>query len=101
MADIAMRGRKHVNISARKPPARAWLLCVGWYWRCRCWISQRAPWGVISWFEFIVFRRGIVVGSLFSGKAAPKITLRCFHQPDHQIFAHSVDRSILIDFGFD
>ena len=62
--------------------------------------------GVISWFEFIVFRRDIVVGSLFGGhqflgKAAPKITLRCFHQPGHQIFRHSVDRSILIDFGVD
>jgi hypothetical protein len=38
---------------------------------------------VISWFEFIDFRRDIVVGSLFGGhqflsKAAPKITLRCF-----------------------
>jgi hypothetical protein len=32
---------------------------------------------------------------------APKITLRCFHQPGHQIFRHSVDRSILIDFGVD
>ena len=45
---------------------------------------------MISWFEFIVFRRDIVVGSLFGGrqflgKAAPKITLRCFHQPGHQI----------------
>src|ERR1700746_118324 len=65
----------------------------------------RAP-GVISWFEFIVFRRDIVVGSLFRGhqflgKAAPKITLRCFHQPGYQIFRHSVDRSILIDFGVD
>src|SRR5712671_2676629 len=50
--------------------------------------------------------RLIVVGSLFGGhqflgKAAPKITLRCFHQPGHQIFWHSVDRSILIDFGVD
>jgi len=35
------------------------------------------------------------------GKAAPKITLRCFHQPGHQIFRHSADRSILIDFGVD
>src|SRR5258705_443286 len=37
-------------------------------------------------------------GHQFLGKAAPKITLRCFHQPGHQIFRHSVDRSILIDF---
>jgi hypothetical protein len=71
----------------------------------RFWISQERQ-GVISWFEFIVFRRDIVVGSLFGGhqflgKAAPKITLRCFHQPGHQIFRHSVDRSILIDFGVD
>jgi hypothetical protein len=69
----------------------------------RFWISQERQ-GVISWFEFIVFRRDIVVGSLFGGhqflgKAAPKITLRCFHQPGHQIFRHSVDRSI--DFGVD
>src|SRR6266849_8425131 len=72
---------------------------------CRFWISQERQ-GVISWFEFIVFRRDIVVGSLFGGyqflgKAAPKITLRCLHQPGHQIFRHSVDRSILIDFGVD
>ena len=72
---------------------------------CRFWISQECQ-GVILWFEFIVFRRDIVVGSLFGGhqflgKAAPKITLRCFHQPGHQIFRHSVDRSILIDFGVD
>ena len=71
----------------------------------RFWISQERQ-GVISWFEFIVFRRDIVVGSLFGGhqflgKAAPKITLRCFHQPGHQIFWHSVDRSLLIDFGVD
>jgi hypothetical protein len=57
---------------------------------------------VISWFEFIDFRRDIVVGSLFGGhqflgKAAPKITLRCFHQPGHQIFWHSVHSSVLID----
>ncbi len=37
---------------------------------------------MISWFEFIVFRRDIVVGSLFGGHqflgtAAPKITLHC------------------------
>jgi len=37
---------------------------------------------VVSWFEFIDFRRVIVVRSLFGGhqflaKAAPKITLRC------------------------
>jgi hypothetical protein len=62
--------------------------------------------GVVSWFEFIDFRCDIVVVSLFGGhqflgKAAPKITLRCFHQPGHQIFRHSVDRSILIDFGVD
>jgi hypothetical protein len=71
----------------------------------RFWISQERQ-GVISWFEFIDFRRDIIVGSLFGGhqflgKAAPKITLRCFHQPGHQIFRHSVDRSILIDFGVD
>src|ERR1700730_13679772 len=58
---------------------------------------------VISWFEFIDFRRDIVVGSLFGGhqllgKAAPKITLRCFHQPGHDIFWHSVHSSALIDF---
>ena len=53
-------------------------------------------------------REGLLlrVGSLFGGpqflgKATPKITLRCFHQPGHQIFRHSVDRSILIDFGVD
>ena len=68
----------------------------------RFWISQERQ-GVVSWFEFIDFRCDIVVGSLFGGhqflgKAAPKITLRCFHQPGHQIFWHSVDRSILIDF---
>jgi hypothetical protein len=62
--------------------------------------------GGISWFEFIVFHRDIVIGGLFGGhqflgKAAPKIALRCFHQPGHQIFRHSVDRSILIDFGVD
>src|SRR6202021_1740535 len=34
-------------------------------------------------------------------RPAPKITLRCLHQPGHQIFRHSVDRSILIDFGVD
>ena len=61
---------------------------------------------MVSWFEFIDFRCDVVVGSLFGGhqflgKAAPKITLRCFHQPGHQIFWHSVDRSILIDFGVD
>src|ERR1700730_11200381 len=71
----------------------------------RFWISQERQ-GVISWLEFIFFRRDIVVVSLFGGhqflgKAAPKITLRCFHQPGHQIFRHSVDRSILIDFGVD
>src|ERR1700730_7084142 len=38
--------------------------------------------GALSWFEFIDFRRDIVVSSLFSHnqslqKAAPKITLRC------------------------
>src|SRR6202022_1200171 len=60
----------------------------------------------LSWFEFIDFRRDIVVGSFFGGhqflgKATPKITLRCFHQPGYQIFRHSVDRSILIDFGVD
>jgi hypothetical protein len=71
----------------------------------RFWISQERQ-GVVSWFEFIDFRCDIVVGSLFGGhqflgKAAPKITLRCFHQPGHQIFWHSVDRSILIDFGVD
>jgi hypothetical protein len=68
--------------------------------------SRKERRGVISWFEFIVFRRDIVVGSLFGGhqfpgKAAPKITIRRFHQPGHQIFRHSVDRSILIDFGVD
>ena len=71
----------------------------------RFWISQERQ-GVVSWFEFIDFRCDIVVGSLFGGhqflgKAAPKITLHCFHQPGHQIFRHSVDRSILIDFGVD
>src|SRR3984893_2966862 len=40
-------------------------------------------------------------GHQFLGKATPKITLRCFHQPGHQIFRHPVDRSILIDFGVD
>ena len=60
----------------------------------------------VSWFEFIDFRRDIVVGSLFSGdqflrKPAPKIALRCFHQPGHQIFWHSVESSVLIDFGVD
>src|SRR5258707_1570584 len=62
--------------------------------------------GALSWFEFIDFRRDIDVGSLFGGhqflgEAAPKITLRRFHQPGHQIFRHSVDRRILIDFGVD
>ena len=71
----------------------------------RFWVSQERQ-GVVSWFEFIDFRCDIVVGSLFGGhqflgKAAPKITLRCFHQPGHQIFRHSVDRSILIDFRVD
>ena len=71
----------------------------------RFWISQERQ-GVVSWFEFIDFRCDIVVGSPFGGhqflgKAAPKITLRCLHQPGHQIFRHSVDRSILIDFGVD
>ncbi len=42
-----------------------------------------ADFGALSWFEFIDFRCDIVVG-LFAhhqllGKAAPKITLRCFH----------------------
>ena len=45
--------------------------------------------GALSWFEFIDFRRDIVVRSLFGGhqflgEAAPKITLRCFQQPGHQ-----------------
>ena len=49
----------------------------------RFWISQERQ-RVVSWFEFIDFRCDIVVGSLFGGhqflgKAAPKITLRCFH----------------------
>src|SRR3982074_284920 len=60
--------------------------------------------GALSWFEFIDFRRDIVVSSPFSRhqflqKAAPKITLRCFHQAGHQIFWHSVESSVLIDFG--
>ena len=51
-------------------------------------------------------RRHIVVNSLFSRhqflqKAARKITLRCFHQAGHQIFWHSVESSVLIDFGVD
>jgi|SRR5271156_2345853 len=85
----------------------AWLLRARWYSRRQLAASgSRKSGGVISWFAFIVFRRDIVVGSLFGGhqflgKAAPKITLRCFHQPGHQIFRHSVDRSILIDFGVD
>ena len=33
---------------------------------CRFWILQERQ-EVISWFEFIVFRRDIVVGSLFGG----------------------------------
>src|SRR5712664_492922 len=78
---------------------------LGIIFSLRFWISQERQ-GVVSWFEFIDFRCDIVVGSLFGGhqflgKAAPKITLGCFHQPGHQIFWHSVDRSILIDFGVD
>jgi hypothetical protein len=92
-------------LDARKPPVRAWLLRVRWYSRRQLALLDLArALGVVSWFEFIDFRCDIVVVSLFGGhqflgKAAPKITLRCFHQPGHQIFRHSVDRSILIDFG--
>src|SRR5258708_33902142 len=62
--------------------------------------------GALSWFEFIDFRRDIGVGSLFGGhqflgEAAPKITLRRFHQPRHQVFRHSVGPSILRDFADD
>src|ERR1700730_9217007 len=76
----------------------------------RFWISRDSAndllTGALSWFEFIEFRRDIVVSSLFSRhqflqKAAPKITLRCFHQADHQIFWYSVESSVLIDFGVD
>jgi|SRR5712671_5222718 hypothetical protein len=76
----------------------------------RFWISRDSAndllTGALSWFEFIDFRRDIVVSSLFSRhqflqKAAPKITLRCFHQAGHQIFWHSVESSVLIDFGVD
>jgi hypothetical protein len=61
----------------------AWLLRVRWYSRRQLAASgsRKSAKGVISWFEFIVFRRDIVVGSIFGGhqflgKAAPKITLR-------------------------
>jgi hypothetical protein len=47
------------------------------------------------------FKREKLGDHQFLGEAAPKITLRRFHQPSHQIFRHSVDRSILIDFGVD
>jgi transposase InsO family protein len=40
-------------------------------------------------------------GHQFLGKAAPKITLRCFHQLGHQIFWHSVHSSVLINFRVD
>src|SRR6266850_7561766 len=48
----------------------------------RFWISQERQ-GVISWFEFIVFRRDMVVGTpfsypLFLRNAAPNHTPRCF-----------------------
>jgi hypothetical protein len=64
----------------------------------RFWNLTKAPTtsGTVSWFEFIDFRRDIVVGSPFSRhqflqKASPKITLRGFHQPSHQIFWQSVE----------
>ena len=74
--------RSTAILHLRKPLVRAWLLRVRWYSRRQLALLDLAR-GGISWFEFIVFRRDIVVGSLFGGhqflgKAAPKIALRCF-----------------------
>src|SRR6202795_4223894 len=74
----------------RKPLVRAWLPRVRWYSRRQLALLDLAR-GGISWFEFIVFRRDIVVGSLFAGhqflgKPAPKIRPRRFHQPAHRAF---------------
>src|SRR5450755_2048783 len=80
-------------------------LVVGAVFLCVTGAEADLAWrqGAVSRFEFIDFRRDIVVGSLFGGhqflgKAAPKITLCCFHQSGHQIFRDSFDRSILIEF---
>jgi hypothetical protein len=74
----------------------------------RFWNLTKAPTtsGTVLWFEFIDFRSDIVVGSPFQpssipAKASPKITLRGFHQPSHQIFWQSVESSVLMDFGVD
>src|SRR5450432_1465689 len=91
-------------LDARKPLVSAWLLRVRWYSRRQLapWISQEAvSHGLNLSFSTAISSSVAFGGHQILGKAAPKIALRCFHQPGHQIFRHSVDRSILIDFGVD
>jgi hypothetical protein len=50
---------------------------------------------------FLIRSTNIFSRRQFLQKAAPKITLCGFHQPSHQIFRHSIESSVLIDFGVD